>query len=424
MVTVDTNNGTILNWVVYVRDANGCTTNTPVTILGDPAPAAPVVTVPNQCTATGNRFTIQVTAAAGSLTPLTYGIVSPTGAFQAANTFTVAPGTYTVYVKDRNGCVSTGTAVTVASQLTANAVVTKTLDCTSTPNATITTTITGGGAPFTYTVQKGTGAPSANTPVVGTTFTTSVSNANADTYTFVITDANNCTTTTTATVIAISDPTVNATPTQVSCFGGNNGSVTLTGAGGSGGYMYSFDGSPYATTATYTGLSANILYPYQVRDSKGCVSAIGSITLTQPSALVVSAGATTLSCNPTTNANQSAVVTINQPTTGTSPYQYSFNGGAYSAVRTLTVNDNGLDQTIPYSVRDAQGCTTPGSITINRLNKPVIGTITNTPIYCAPAATTSTVTIPVTSGTGVGTLTYAILAPVSGVRPGKPSTTR
>jgi hypothetical protein len=26
---------------------------------------------------------------------------------QAANTFNVAPGTYTVYVKDKNGCVST-----------------------------------------------------------------------------------------------------------------------------------------------------------------------------------------------------------------------------------------------------------------------------------------------------------------------------
>jgi hypothetical protein len=34
------------------------------------------------------------------------------GAFQASNTFNVAPGSYTVLWKDRNGCVSTGTAVT------------------------------------------------------------------------------------------------------------------------------------------------------------------------------------------------------------------------------------------------------------------------------------------------------------------------
>jgi hypothetical protein len=35
-----------------------------------------------------------------------------------------APGTYTVYVKDRNGCVSTGTP-TVVSALTAAAAVSK-----------------------------------------------------------------------------------------------------------------------------------------------------------------------------------------------------------------------------------------------------------------------------------------------------------
>jgi hypothetical protein len=51
-------------------------------------------------------------------------------------------------VKDRNGCVSTGTAATVAAQLTAAAVVTKTLDCPGAPDAVI-TTITG----LSYTVH-------------------------------------------------------------------------------------------------------------------------------------------------------------------------------------------------------------------------------------------------------------------------------
>ncbi|MBB1195115.1 hypothetical protein DNC80_15740, partial [Flavobacterium sp. SOK18b] len=193
VVTVDTNNGTVLNWVVFVRDANGCTTSTPVTIAGDPAPAAPVVTVPNQCLATGSGFTITVNPVSGPLSPYTYGIAGTTGAFQTANTFNVAPGTYTVYVKDKNGCISTGTAVTVAAQLTANAAVTKTLDCSGSPDAVITTTISGGKAPFTYTVQKGTGTPSTPSAASASlTFTTSVSNANADLYTFVITDANGC----------------------------------------------------------------------------------------------------------------------------------------------------------------------------------------------------------------------------------------
>jgi hypothetical protein len=139
--------------------------------------------------------------------------------------------------------------------LTAAAVVTKTLDCSGSPDAVITTTITGGRAPFTYTVQKE-AEHQASTPSAGTTFTTSVSNANADTYTFVITDANGCTTTIATTVSPITDPTVTATQVNVSCNAGSDGSVTLTGAGGSGGYLYSNNASGFTTNATFTGLAA------------------------------------------------------------------------------------------------------------------------------------------------------------------------
>ncbi|PXY42890.1 hypothetical protein, partial [Flavobacterium hydrophilum] len=75
----------------------------------------------------------------------------------------------------------------------------------------------------------------------GSTYTAMASNvyttATAGTYTFRVTDSNTpgCTVTTTATVNTISDPTVTATQVNVSCNGGaSNGSVTLTGAGGSG----------------------------------------------------------------------------------------------------------------------------------------------------------------------------------------------
>jgi hypothetical protein len=53
--------------------------------------------------------------------------------------------------------------------------------------------------------------------------------------TFVITDANGCTTTIATTVSPITDP---VTAAQVNvCNAGSDGSVTLTGAGGSGGYL-------------------------------------------------------------------------------------------------------------------------------------------------------------------------------------------
>ncbi|MEM0578782.1 hypothetical protein WFZ86_19930, partial [Flavobacterium sp. N6] len=417
IVTVDTNSASNLVWDVYVKDANGCTIIRTVTVINDPLPSITSVTVPNQCSASGSTFTITATPSATSLTPLTYGIGGPTGTFQTSPTFTVSAGTYTVYIKDKNGCVVAAPVPTIVyPQLTSSAAVTKTLDCSASPDAVITTTITGGRAPFTYTVQKGTGTPVSGGPASASlTFTTSVSNANADTYTFVITDANGCQATTSTTVTAITNPTVAATPTMVSCNGGSNGSVVLAGSGGSGGYTYSNNAtSGFTSTATFSGLSASATpYTFYVKDSKGCTGSI-AVTITQPTALVVSASATAFSCN-ATNVKQSATVTINVPTTGTSPYVYSFNGGAYSSVRTLTVNDNGTNQTINYSVRDGNGCITAGTaIILNRLNPPTIATITNTPIYCVPvSSTTSTVTVPVTAGTGVGTLTYTITSPAS-----------
>ncbi|CAH0337479.1 hypothetical protein FVB9288_03242 [Flavobacterium sp. CECT 9288] len=410
VVTVDTNNGTILNWVVYVRDANGCTTSRSVTIAGDPAPAPPVVTVPNQCSATGSGFTITVTPVTGPLGPYTYGISGITGAFQTADTFNVAPGSYTVFVRDRNGCFSTGTAVTVAAQLTAGAAVTKPLDCTATPNAIITTTINGGQANYSYVITDSIGnTVASNSGITGPTFT--YSPTIAGTYTIVINDAIGCTTTTSATVAPIADPSLAvAAQVNVSCNGGSNGSVTLIGSGGSGGYLYSNDNITFGPSATFTNLAAGT-YTFYVRDSKECDTSI-NVTITEPAnALVATADVVPFECN-ASNAPVAGTVTVNVTSgTGTAPYTYSFNGGAFTNNNVLTINNTTADVPYTYIVRDALGCTVSGNGTLFRLNNPVIGTITSTRILCQPiTATTSTVTVPVNAGTGVGTLSYTIVS--------------
>jgi spore coat protein U-like protein len=59
-------------------------------------------------------------------------------------------------------------------------------------------------------------------------------------------------------------------------------------------------------------------------------------------------------CNSTTNANQSATITVAPTGGGTYTYSYD-NGGSYGTNSTLTVNDNGTTQTFQiYS--DASGC--------------------------------------------------------------------
>ncbi|MFB9110480.1 hypothetical protein ACFFVK_18005, partial [Flavobacterium gyeonganense] len=171
-----------------------------------------------------------------------------------------------------------------------------------------------------------------------------------------------------------------ASQVNASCNGNSNGSVTLTGSGGSGGYTYSNNAtSGFTTTATFTGLAAGS-YTFYVKDSKDCPGSV-NVTITQPTVLTTTATAGTFSCN-STNVKQSATVTIDVPTTGTAPYTYSFEGGAFTGTRTFTVSDNGTDQTIHYIVKDNNGCTFSGSVVINRLNAPVISGITHTDIYC------------------------------------------
>ncbi|GAA3604313.1 hypothetical protein GCM10022396_21940 [Flavivirga amylovorans] len=409
VLTVNTSSGTALAWDVYVLDANDCSDDHPVNVTHQAPPTIDPVT--QQCY-TGSPLNITLVEGMGTAVgPLSYSIGS---GFQASDSFTInAPGTYTLTIRDVNGCEAS-TPYVVDPQLQASAVLTKDLTCSAPADATIDVTISGGNVNYTaYEVSiDGTAYIPVLPAPVGASFTYTVSTAG--TYQFRITDTNvtggTCTVeTSTITIDALVNPTATVAPINPTCNGGTNGSVQITAANGVGPYTYSFNGSAFTSTVLYTGLSANIAYPYTVRDSKGC-EFTSSVTLTEPSALAATAAvAPPLSCSPT-NTNQPATVTVTTTAgTGTAPYEYSFNGSAFGTTNTLTVNDTGADQTINYIVRDANGCTFPGSVVVTALDPPTALSFASTPVTCL--ASTSDVTLTATGG--VGTLAYAILSPAS-----------
>lgn len=392
------------SYIVVVRDANLCTTNSSTIVIASPNVPTLTLAASDFCYDSINAATLVVTAA-GGVAPYQYHING--GVLQSSNTFpNVQPGTHTIEVVDAYGCTASITNIVVAPQLSAIAVVTKDLDCSASPDAVITVTVSGGYTPFTYRVRKGAGAFSAVTPFVAPSFTYTVTAANADTYTFEITDARGCITTVTATINPITNPTATTVNVNPTCNGLTNGSVQIVPAGGSGTYTFSFNGSAFTATSLYTGLSGGIAYPYQVRDSKGCLFN-GTVTLTQPASLTETHTVTPFSCN-AANTHLAATITVNG-SGGTGPYEYSFLPAGFTSTNTITINDNGTNQTINFIVRDSQGCTVPGSVVLNRLNPPVISTVTATPVTCT--ATTSTATVTATNGVGV--LTYAITLPAA-----------
>ena len=108
----------------------------------------------------------------------------------------------------------------------------------------------------------------------------------AGTWTVTVTDANLCTS---ATSVTITQPTtilsasITAT-TNVSCNGGNDGSATVTAAGGTIPYIYNWTGGQSTSTATNLAAGA---YTVTVTDNNGCTTTTVT-TITQPEAVTAS----------------------------------------------------------------------------------------------------------------------------------------
>ena len=77
------------------------------------------------------------------------------------------------------------------------------------------------------------------------------------------------------TVNPLPTATVNG-QTNVSCYGGQDGTITILAGSGTGPYSYSVDGITFTPSAinpyVYSGLEANKPYRIKVQDSKGCIS--------------------------------------------------------------------------------------------------------------------------------------------------------
>jgi len=115
--------------------------------------------------------------------------------------------------------------------------------------------------------------------------------------------------------------------TNVSCFGGNDGTITITGAtGGYGTYDYSINGGgSWNSTGIFTNLMAGS-YNILIRDAAHteCIIVLNNAYLiTQPAMLSATVSKTEVSCN----GFDDGTITISNPLGGYGTYDYSINGG-------------------------------------------------------------------------------------------------
>jgi hypothetical protein len=251
--------------------------------------------------------------------------------------------------------------------------------CFGQTNGSITTSIAGGTAPFSYAWN------------VGQT-TSTLTNIGAGNYTVVAKDANNCADTLAVVVPVSADISLSLTPTQVLCNGGSNGAVAAVASGGSGTLTYLWSNA--ATTSSITGLSIGT-YSVTVTDAVPC-SVTGTITITQPAALSASGVETDKSCSNTNNG--SIDVTVSG---GKTPYTFNWSNSLGTAEDVIGLGAG----TYTVTVTDANSCTTTLPKTIASPSA-LFAPATVAPVACF-GQSTGTISISATGGNSGYTYLWA-----------------
>jgi gliding motility-associated-like protein len=360
-------------YFIAIRDAIGCQANNLVVAVGTGAGLTATATANSTSCAGANNGSINITPANGAA-PYQYSLNG--GAYQAGTTVSnLAPGNYTVILKDAAGCVSGSLAVTVTqgNALLATAVSSAT-SCPGLNNGTVTVTPTSGSGPYSFALNGG-------TPQSSNVFT-GIAPGN---HTVVVTDGAGCTSAPVAVNIAVGAIlTATASSVSTSCNGASDGSVTITAANGSGPYQYAIDNGPFVNTATFTGLSSGN-HTVIVKNAAGCSSAPLTIVVPAGQVLPGSAVSTATSCSGATNGT-----IIIMASGGTAPYTYSLDNGPYVSTSVFTGVAEGAHT---YTIKDASGC---------------VSALLHIAVVTGPAITASATPIPTScNGAANGSITVA-----------------
>jgi gliding motility-associated-like protein len=168
----------------------------------------------------------------------------------------------------------------------------------------------------------------------------------AGSYTVTVQDANLCTfnvlVTITQPAAALAGPITSQT--NVSCFGSTNGSVTISGSGGTAPYMYKLNSGAFQVSGTFNGL-AGASYTITVTDANLCTVNV-PVTISEPAALSISSTSVSASCPGVTDGSISLTITG-----GTQPYSVIWSDGILTQDRL-----NIADGTYSVVVTDKNGC--------------------------------------------------------------------
>jgi gliding motility-associated-like protein len=359
-----------------ITDANGCTTTASTIVGTSTAPSATLQSQIDPVCNGGNTGTATVNATGG--TPGYTYAWSPSGGTNATGTG-LAAGNYTCTITDAGGCTTTQfVTITEPAAITASASATPTGCNVSTGTATV---IASGGTGTLLYSWAPTGGNAAST-----------TNLAAGNYTVTITDDNGCTMTASASVSSVGGPVVSVqSSSDVTCFGGTNGTGTVSATGNS---PFTYAWSPSGgNAATATGLAAGT-YSVSVVDANNCVT-IQTVTITEPAQLISTPTSTAATCG---NSNGTADAVASG---GTGPYTYLWSNSQTAATASSLAGGS-----YSVTVTDANGCTTTSTVVVANTGAPVVALQSSSNISCF-GGTTGAATVNVTGGSAPYTYAWS-----------------
>ncbi len=207
--------------------------------------------------------------------------------------------------------------------------------------------IAGGTPPYTYLWSTG-------------ETTQNLTNVPAGDYMVTVTDANNCTAENTETLFEAPEIIINIAGVDATCSGTNDGSVSVTPAGGTvaADYMYQWNTTPPEVVSNITGLDVGT-YTATVTDDNGC-EVIDSVTVS---------AATILNANPvvqdiTCFGDANGGIALNPTATGVENGGYTFNWSANTGAGDVDMVSDLGPGIYDVTIADAANCNIQESFTI------------------------------------------------------------
>lgn len=351
------------NYSVIVTDDNGCSTSPQNGVINTMTQLIASIDAENDQCLSGNIFNFTATI---SDVPQTYswdfGDNSPLNTLANPSHTYSNTGTYLVTLIVGNGsCTDTTTLSITVNENPTSSLTGANLTCFNAANGTITSNVSGGLAPYTY---------SWNT-VLGSTSSSTVSNLTAGIYTLGVVDANGCQaspqsiTITEPTELSVSLTSVNPTCTTL-------GSITSTVTGGTGTYTYLWSPTN-ETTFSISNLAVGN-YSLTVTDQNGC-SKTSATQLINTSSITATIAPLTGQCL----AGNQFTFSSNISDPGVT---YSWNFGDNSSLNTTATPTYSYVSAGNYTVGltvSLGTCTDTDNTTINVYSSPVAQASANTP---------------------------------------------